>query len=96
MIEISESFLMKFMVHSQPNLTETKVREVVQTHWVRLLEIIDLKLDDNVNSNFLVGNHITLADFAIGQYILRFPLNEHQPANYRQLYQNQMAKYTLV
>ena len=86
LLETSESTLPKFVIHSRPDCTEEKVRELITTAWRDYLKLIDKQLSKNVNQNFLVGNGITMADISLSQFILKYPLNEYQPANYRKLY----------
>ena len=53
-------------------------------------------MSKNVNPNFLVGNGLTLADFCLSQFILKYPLNDLQPDNFRKMYNDELVKYPRV
>ena len=57
---------------------------------------MDKQLSKNKNPNFLVGNGITMADISLSQFILKYPLNEAQPDNFRKMYDDEMKKYPRV
>ena len=94
--EFSESYSSTFGVHTKEAATIDMIKKVVDEHWTTLVVAMNNWLSENQNPDFLVGNHITMADIAFGQYLLRFPLNEHLPEDWRKLYLDEVSKYPKV
>ena len=79
-IEISEGFAGKLgYPYLQPGgVDDAKAKEMASTLWRGFLFKMDAILKYNGNSNFMVGDCMTIADFSMGTYMLRYCINENQ------------------
>jgi len=59
-----------------------------------ILKGIDNRLDKNGNNNFIVGNHMTIADTAVGGLVIKVFANPQHP--YPAIFAAELAKYPRV
>jgi len=63
---------------TKPDCTEQNVDDAIRDKWVPYFKKIEAQLAGNKNSQMnLVGKSMTIADIAVGSYVMRFC---HNPA----------------
>jgi glutathione S-transferase len=73
----------KFAFEQDEEKKKAGFHHFVETNLPVWLATIEKRLETNTTDHYIVGDHITIADFALGGFVFSAVHNEHNPGHHK-------------